>query len=98
MILCVTLVAPFEQMGPPPPHLFGADASRQLYARHGVMFEEWYPSEDLVVGWILDNGSYVEGIQASFSVGSDDAPDRELIFAARSRRTSWSAHRGVEPT
>jgi hypothetical protein len=90
-------------MGPPPPHLFGVDASRQLYARHGVIFEEWYPSENLAVGWILDDGSYVEGIQASFSTGSDDAPDRELIIAGPvdgrhgPRTVAWNRPRPPHP-
>lgn len=45
-----------------------------------VMFEKWYPGENPIVGCILEDGSYIEGRQASFNVSSDDSPDRDLVL------------------
>lgn len=45
-----------------------------------IMFDSWFPGENAVVGCILEDGSYVEGRQASFNVSSDDSPDRDLIL------------------
>ncbi|MFJ6000185.1 DUF6338 family protein [Streptomyces sp. NPDC092370] len=45
-----------------------------------VMFDRWFPGENPIVGCILEDGSYIEGRQASYNVGSDDLPDRDLIL------------------
>ncbi|MEV4329078.1 DUF6338 family protein [Streptomyces sp. NPDC049597] len=45
-----------------------------------VMFDRWYPGEDPIVGCVLEDGSYIEGRQASFNVSSDDSPDRDLVL------------------
>ncbi|MCX4738117.1 DUF6338 family protein [Streptomyces antibioticus] len=45
-----------------------------------IMFDTWFPGENPVVGCVLEDGSYVEGRQASFNVSSDDSPDRDLIL------------------
>ncbi|MFJ5308115.1 DUF6338 family protein [Streptomyces sp. NPDC088350] len=45
-----------------------------------IMFDSWFPGENPVVGCVLEDGSYVEGRQASFNVSSDDSPDRDLIL------------------
>ncbi|QGV77850.1 DUF6338 family protein [Streptomyces ficellus] len=45
-----------------------------------VMFDRWYPGEDPLVGCVLEDGSYIEGRQASFNVSSDDSPDRDLVL------------------
>lgn len=45
-----------------------------------VMFEKWFPGENPLVGCILDDGSYIEGRQASFNISSDDLPDRDLVL------------------
>ncbi|MFJ9243820.1 DUF6338 family protein [Streptomyces sp. NPDC101776] len=45
-----------------------------------VMFERWYPGENAHVGCVLEDGSYVEGRQASFNINADDSPDRDLIL------------------
>jgi hypothetical protein len=44
------------------------------------MFEKWYPGENPIVGCTLEDGSYIEGRQASFNVSSDDSPDRDLVL------------------
>ncbi|MGA4900590.1 DUF6338 family protein [Streptomyces griseoincarnatus] len=45
-----------------------------------IMFEKWYPGENPIVGCTLEDGSYIEGQQASFNVSSDDSPDRDLVL------------------
>ncbi|MDO0934531.1 DUF6338 family protein [Streptomyces sp. DG2A-72] len=45
-----------------------------------IMFDSWFPGENPVVGCVLEDGSYVEGRQASFNVSSDDSPDRDLVL------------------
>ncbi|MEU6306976.1 DUF6338 family protein [Streptomyces chartreusis] len=45
-----------------------------------VMFEKWFPGENPIVGCTLEDGSYIEGQQASFNVSSDDSPDRDLVL------------------
>lgn len=45
-----------------------------------VMFDRWFPGENPIVGCILEDGSYIEGRQASFNVSSDDSPDRDLVL------------------
>ncbi len=44
------------------------------------MFDSWFPGEDPIVGCVLEDGSYIEGRQASFNVSSDDSPDRDLVL------------------
>lgn len=45
-----------------------------------VMFHSWFPGENPIVGCILEDGSYIEGRQASFNVSSEDSPDRDLVL------------------
>ncbi|MFJ4811094.1 DUF6338 family protein [Streptomyces longwoodensis] len=45
-----------------------------------VMFEKWFPGENPIVGCTLEDGSYIEGRQASFNVSSEDSPDRDLVL------------------
>lgn len=45
-----------------------------------VMFHSWFPGENPLVGCILEDGSYIEGRQASFNVSSEDSPDRDLVL------------------
>ncbi|OEJ49517.1 hypothetical protein BGK72_00470 [Streptomyces agglomeratus] len=45
-----------------------------------VMFDKWFPGENPIVGCVLEDGSYIEGRQASFNVSSDDSPDRDLVL------------------
>ncbi|GAA2156374.1 DUF6338 family protein [Actinomadura napierensis] len=44
------------------------------------LFELWKPDLDKQVGCLLEDGSYVEGILASFNRAGDDLPDRDLIL------------------
>lgn len=46
-----------------------------------LLFDSWPTGEDIHVGCILDDGSYIEGRLASFSREADDKPDRDLILA-----------------
>lgn len=45
-----------------------------------IMFDSWFPGENPLVGCILEDGSYIEGRQASFNVSSEDSPDRDLVL------------------
>ncbi|SBV01113.1 hypothetical protein YW5DRAFT_06521 [Streptomyces sp. Ncost-T6T-1] len=45
-----------------------------------VMFHQWFPGENPLVGCVLEDGSYVQGRQASFNVSADDLPDRDLVL------------------
>ena len=46
-----------------------------------LLFESWPTGQDIHVGCVLDDGSYVEGRLGSFSREADDQPDRDLILS-----------------
>ncbi|MGW1542511.1 DUF6338 family protein [Streptomyces sp. NPDC002309] len=67
--------------------LAAAAAMRAAAGRHPsgmsawwMLFDGWYPGENPVVGCLLEDGSYLEGRQASFNVSADDSPDRDLVL------------------
>lgn len=47
-----------------------------------MMFEELPRGRDVEVGCILEDGSYVSGLLASFNNSADDSPDRDLVLGA----------------
>jgi hypothetical protein len=47
-----------------------------------VLFEKWRDTRDVVVGCVLDDGSYIEGELGSFSTTADETSDRDLVLMA----------------
>jgi hypothetical protein len=47
-----------------------------------MMFEKLPRGRDVQVGCILEDGSYVSGLLASFNNSADDSPDRDLVLGA----------------
>lgn len=45
-----------------------------------IMFHQWFPGENPLVGCLLEDGSYVQGRHASFKVSAEDLPDRDLVL------------------
>ncbi|KPC86244.1 hypothetical protein ADL35_12210 [Streptomyces sp. NRRL WC-3753] len=45
-----------------------------------VLFEHWHPGKRDHLGCLLEDGSYIEGVRASFNTSSEDSPDRDLVL------------------
>lgn len=47
-----------------------------------ILFEKWKGGREIDVGCVLDDGSYVNGMLASFNTSADDSSERDLLLTA----------------